>query len=170
MCKPRRRSGRRSTPWYSALCGARSSRGRDDPIRSQPEGANDPARPQFSAEPDSITRDVAIEGPGSPQLRISGDRRTRIFSIEGGAVRIAGLTLAGGISKGGDGAAGTGSAGGGGGAAGLGGAILLLKGSLVLDRVVFSGNQVVGGDGGSGGTGFGKGSGGAGGAPFTGEA
>src|SRR5215468_4793727 len=47
----------------------------------------DPSSPRNQIR---IARDLAIEGPGSPQLRISGDRRTRIFSIEGGAVRIAG--------------------------------------------------------------------------------
>src|SRR5262249_40010750 len=39
----------------------------------------DPSSPRSQIR---IARDVAIEGPGSPQLRISGDRRTRIFSIE----------------------------------------------------------------------------------------
>ena len=110
-----------------------------------------------------IDRDIAIQGPGSNLLTVSGGNATRIFFIEGSTVRIDGLTLADGLGKGGDGAPGTGGAGGGGGAAGMGGAIFLNSGSLILSGVVLSGNRAVGGNGGNGGSSFGPGEGGSGG-------
>lgn len=110
-----------------------------------------------------IDRDIAIQGPGSNLLTVSGGTATRIFFIEGSTVRIDGLTLADGLGKGGDGAPGTGGAGGGGGAAGMGGAIFLNSGSLMLSGVVLSGNRAAGGSGANGGSTFGPGEGGSGG-------
>lgn len=110
-----------------------------------------------------IDRDIAIQGPGSNLLTVSGGNATRIFFIEGSTVRIDGLTLADGLGKGGDGAPGTGGAGGGGGAGGMGGAIFLNSGSLMLGSVVLSGNRAVGGNGGNGGSTLGSGEGGSGG-------
>jgi DNA-binding CsgD family transcriptional regulator len=110
-----------------------------------------------------IDRDVTIQGPGWDLLTVSGGKATRIFYIEGCTVRIAGLTLADGLAKGGDGASGTGGAGGGGGAAGMGGGIFLNRGSLILSGVVLSANRAVGGNGGNGGSTLGPGEGGGGG-------
>ena len=110
-----------------------------------------------------IDRNVTIQGPGSQRMTISGGDATRIFFIDGGAVRIEGLTLTHGLGRGGDGASGTGGAGGGGGAGGMGGAIFLNRGVLILSGVVLSFNRAVGGDGGRGGTILGPGDGGGGG-------
>ena len=110
-----------------------------------------------------IARDLAIQGPGSSLLTVSGGNATRLFFVNGCTVRIGGLTLADGLAKGGEGAPGTGGAGGGGGAAGMGGALFLNAGALVLDGVVFRANRAVGGNGGNGGASFGPGQGGGGG-------
>jgi hypothetical protein len=110
-----------------------------------------------------IDRDIAVQGPGSNLLTISGGNATRIFFIEGATVRIDGVTLADGLGRGGEGAQGTGGSGGGGGAGGMGGAIFLNSGSLILNGVVLSGNRAVGGNGGNGGSTWGVGEGGGGG-------
>jgi hypothetical protein len=144
-------------------------------VREAPRGSTitfDPAlngktiKLDFSSPKNAIriSEDVTLQGPGSSLLAISGGRGTRLFVINGGSVRIAGLTLSDGLIRGANGGYATGGAGGGGGAAGLGGAIFLLKGALTLDGVAISGNQAIGGDGASGGDALGTGRGGNGGA------
>jgi hypothetical protein len=109
----------------------------------------------------SITIDGADGGSG---LTLDGGSAMRLFYIgSGSTLSINDLTLADGISQGGNGAAGTGTGGGGG--AGLGGAIFDNGGSLVLQRSTLKGNTAEGGNGGAGQylTGTGGGGGGLGG-------
>ena len=48
----------------------------------------------------SISKDLAIEGPGSTALSIDGNASSRIFSISGATVSISGLTITNGNNSG----------------------------------------------------------------------
>ncbi len=119
-----------------------------------------------------IASDVLLAGPGAEQLTISGNYQFRVFTILGGTVSIAGMTVRGGLAQGGAGGA-TGAAGGGGGGAGMGGGMFVHAGAVNLIDVNFEDNQAIGGGGGAGSfgqTGGGAGGGGAGGAGGAGNA
>ena len=100
-----------------------------------------------------IDDNLTIQGPGSGNLAIDGQGKTRLFFVGGGNVSISGLTLQNGFGKGGD------SFGGGGGA-GMGGAVFQNGGRLNVANVTFIDNEAQGGSGvslgvGDGGGGFG---------------
>src|SRR5262245_30083971 len=76
----------------------------------------------------TITDSVTITGPGADQLAVSGNHRSRVFSISGGAtVAITGLTIRDGLSVGSD-----------------GGGILNVGSTLTLAHDVLSDNQARG--------------------------
>src|SRR5262249_29384739 len=77
-----------------------------------------------------LTDDLTINGPGADLLAVSGGNASRVFKVEAGeAVRISGLTIAGGN-------AGSGNGGG-----------LDNFGALTVSNVVFSGNSATDGGG-----------------------
>jgi hypothetical protein len=95
-----------------------------------------------------------VEGDGDADIAIDGGRTandglkdTRIFFVDGGSLRLEGLTLQNGYAKGGNG--GGGDYGGGGGM-GAGGAVFVRTGaSLTLRDVTLDGNRAQGGNGGA---------------------
>src|SRR5205823_1425627 len=44
----------------------------------------------------TIDKDLTINGPGANQLTVSGNNLSRVFNINGGSVRISGLTISNG--------------------------------------------------------------------------
>jgi hypothetical protein len=114
-----------------------------------------------------ITNRIAITGPvgsnGVVIARSNGAPAMRLFYVApGGSLTLSNVTLANGLSQGGDGGSGYQRGGSGGGGAGIGGAIFNW-GTLDLENSTLTGNQALGGAGGGGATGGGEGSGGGGG-------
>ena len=104
-----------------------------------------------------ITQKVCILGPASQPLTLDGSGQCRPFFVNGGTLVLDNFTVAHGLGKGGNGP------GGGGGAAGMGGAIFINAGGVELRRMIFQGNQAVGGNSGPGSDGENGGGGGFGG-------
>lgn len=136
-----------------------------------------------------INGDLTIQGPLVGDIVIDGVNQNQIFFANQGTISISYLTLANGMSKGGNG--GTSAAGNGGGALGAGGGLFVNSNAHVtLDHVTFmhcgaqggvggafsdiytvgvgggGGGGFMGGDGGNGGANFGVGGGGGGGGGF----
>jgi hypothetical protein len=105
----------------------------------------------------AITGEVCILGPANSELVLDGVHRHRPFFVDGGTLILDNFKITNGLGKGGNGP------GGGGGAAGMGGAIFINKGTVVLRRMLFAGNQAAGGDSGMGSDGQAGGGGGFGG-------
>jgi autotransporter-associated beta strand protein len=105
---------------------------------------------------------IAIDGPGSSGVTISGDSTNRVFFVQSGDVTISDLTIINGAAKGGDGGADPLNSGGGG--LGAGGALFVNQGANVtVQNVAFDTNSATGGNGGSlTGSGVGGGAGGGG--------
>ncbi|MBI4469065.1 MAG: hypothetical protein HY650_07080 [Acidobacteria bacterium] len=110
-----------------------------------------------------IDKDLTISGKGAALTILSGGNTSRIFFIcpgDPGAttgpparcpiVHLSSMTIADGMTKGGDGgssylAGSTTSFGGaGGGAAGMGGGLFINGGTVTIDRVILLGNQAIG--------------------------
>ncbi len=102
----------------------------------------DPSTITLGSALDQISGDLNIQGPGAPQLTVSGNSLYRIFNISSApTVSISGLTVTGG-SVVATGCTGSNPA------AALGAGILN-EGTLSLDRVVVSGNHATASDSGS---------------------
>jgi len=86
-----------------------------------------------------ITGSVCILGSADGTLVLDGGGVCRPFFVDGGTLILDHFTVSNGLAKGGD------SPGGGGGAGGMGGGMFINKGSVTLRRMLFQGNQAVGG-------------------------
>jgi hypothetical protein len=86
-----------------------------------------------------ITGSIRILGPADGTLVLDGGGVCRPFFVDGGTLVLDHFTVSNGLAKGGD------SPGGGGGAGGMGGGMFINKGSVTLRRMLFQGNQAVGG-------------------------
>ncbi|MEO9474579.1 MAG: Ig-like domain-containing protein [Cyclobacteriaceae bacterium] len=116
----------------------------------------------------ALTTNMDIVGTDASPVTVSGENAHQVFYMTSGNVLLKGFKVANGLNRGGDGTQGSG---GGGGGAGFGGAVFLDGGNLIVDRMNFSDNVALGGNGGdagavNGGTGGASifGTGGAGGA------
>ena len=124
----------------------------------------------------AISTPIAIVGPGRDALTLTAASQPasaqRMFFVAGGELHLEGLSLVGGIVRGGPGGTCQQRSGCGGGGAGLGAVVLVNHGALSIAGAVVRGGAVSGGDGGSrslpagnNGGGGGGGIGGVGGAP-----
>lgn len=96
----------------------------------------------------ALSSNMDIVGTDASPVTVSGEDVHQVFYVTSGNVLLKGFNVANGLNRGGDGTQGSG---GGGGGAGFGGAVFLDGGNLIIDRMNFSGNVALGGNGGNAG-------------------